>query len=95
MRQALRVNTWPGSALVAAMVLLTLGIGFCLFDGDDHSAADDGVSFDLCIGLAVVSVSVVLLVFVLAHTLAIDPPYVLHVVPLHRPDPPPKAASLS
>ena len=27
MRQALRVNTWPGSALVATMVLLTLGTG--------------------------------------------------------------------
>jgi hypothetical protein len=94
MRQTFQVHRSSGRVLIAAMVLLTLGIGLCLFDVDDHHAAD-GVSFDLCLGLAIVSIAVVVLTVVLVHPLVADPRYVLHAVPLHRLDPPPRSAALS
>ena len=94
MRQTFQVNRCPGRVLIAAMALLTLGIGFCLFDGDDHDAVDS-VAFDLCLGLAIVSIAVAVLTVVLVHSLVVDPPYVVHAISLHGLDPPPKSALLS
>lgn len=95
MRLRVRIGTLPGRLLVAAMVLVTLGVGLCLFDADDHATADDGVCFDLCLGLAVVSIAVFMLTFVPIHALGADPPYLLRTVLTHRIDPPPKSASLA
>jgi hypothetical protein len=80
--------------LVAAMVLVTLAVGFCLFDGDEHGTADDGASLDLCFGLALASIAVLMLELVPVHTLSVDPPYLARAVPRRRLDPPPKSSTL-
>jgi hypothetical protein len=96
MRQRFRTRDWKGLVLVGAMVLATLAAGFCLLDGDEHGAtSDDGASFDFCLGLAIMSVAVVVLTFISIYSVAADPPSMLHSVPLHLPDPPPKFSSLS
>jgi len=77
------------------MVLMTVAIGLCLFDGDEHGTAGGGASFDLCFGLAITCVAAVVLTFVSTHDLPLDPPYVVHAVPLRRLDPPPKSFPLS
>jgi hypothetical protein len=77
------------------MVVVTIAVGLCLFDGDEHETADHGASFDLCFGLAIISTAAVVLAFVSMHDLPVDPPYVVHAVPLRRLDPPPKSPSLS
>jgi hypothetical protein len=79
---------------LALMVLFTVGVGFCIFDADEHGSADDGASLDLCSGLAITSVAMIVLRFVPIHELSVDPPYVVHAVPLYRLDPPPKSPSL-
>lgn len=95
MRQRVLVKSWAGRVLLAAMVLATIAVGLCLFDGDEHGTAESGASFDLCFGLAITSGAAVVLAFVPMHDLPIDPPYVVHSVPLRRLDPPPKSPSLS
>ena len=95
MRQRFRMQSWPGRVLLALMVLVTVAVGFCLFDGDEHGTGDTGASLDLCTGLAITSVAMIVLAFVSMHELSVDPPYVIHAVPLDRLDPPPKSPSLS
>lgn len=95
MRQRLIMKSWPGRVILAAMVVATIAVGLCLFDGDEHGTADSGASFDLCFGLAITSIAAVVLAFVSMHDLPVDPPYVVHAVPLRRLDPPPKSPSLS
>ena len=77
------------------MVLTTVAVGFCLFDGDEHGTAGSCASFDLCCGLAINSIAAVVLAFVSMHDLPIDPRSVVHAVPLRRLDPPPKSPSFS
>jgi hypothetical protein len=95
MRQRLLVKSWPGRVLLAAMVVVTIAAGLCLFDGDEHETADHGASFDLCFGLAITSIAAVVLAFGSLHDLPVEPPYVVHAVSLRRLDPPPKFPSLS
>ncbi len=87
MRRLFRMDGWPGQALLLAMVLLTLGVGLCLFDGDE---GDNGMCVDLCLGLAMFSVVTVVLVIGLIHLLSIDLRTIAYSVSLHRLDPPPK-----
>jgi hypothetical protein len=72
------------------MVLMTIAVGLCLFDDDEHGTADSGASFDLCFGLAITSIAAVVLAFVSMHDLPVDPPNMVDAVPLRRLDPPPK-----
>ena len=95
MRQRLLLKSWPGRVFLAAMVLVTIAVGFCLCDGDEHGMADSCASFDLCFGLAINSIAAVVLAFVAMHDLPVDPPGVVHAVPLRRLDPPPKSPSFS
>lgn len=92
MRRLFRMDGWPGQALLIGMVLLTLGLGLCLFDGDE---GDNGMSVDLCLGLAMFSVAAVVLVISLIHLLSIDLPTIARAVSLHRLDPPPTRSFLS
>ena len=73
------------------MVLMTIAVGLCLFDGDEHETADSGAAFDLCFGLAITSIAAVVLAFVSMHDLPVDPRNVVHAVPLRRLDSPPKS----
>lgn len=92
MRRLFRMDGWPGQALLIAMMLLTLGVGLCLFDGDE---GDNGPSVDLCVGLAMLSVATVILVIGLIHLLPIDLPAIGYATSLYRLDPPPKRSVLS
>jgi hypothetical protein len=95
MRQRLLLKSWPGRVLLAAMVLVTIAVGFCLFDGDGHGMADSCASFDLCFGLAINSIAAVKLAFLSMHDLPVDALCVVPAVPLRRLDPPPKSPSFS
>ena len=92
MRRLFRMNSWPGQALLIAMVLLTLGVGMCLFDDDE---GEHGMSVDLCFGLAMFSVATVILVIGLIHLLRIDLPAIGYATSLYQLDPPPKRSFLS
>ena len=81
------MDGWLGQALLIAMVLLTLGVGLCLFEGD---GVDNGMSIDLCVGLAMFSVATIILVIGLTHLLSIDLPAIAYAVSVRRLDPPPK-----
>lgn len=95
MRQRLLVKSWFGRVLLVAMVFVTIAIGLCLFDGDEHETAHNGACFDLCFGLAINAIGAVVLAFESMQDLPVDPPSVVHAVPLRRLDPPPKSLSLS
>jgi hypothetical protein len=95
MRQRLLLKSWSGRVFLAAMVLVTIAVGFCLCDGDEHGMTDSCASFDLCFGLAINSIAAVVLAFVSMQDLPIDPPSVVHAVLLRRLDPPPKSPSFS
>jgi hypothetical protein len=95
MRQCLLGKSWPGRVLLAAMIVVTIAAGLCLFDGDEHGTAHSGASFDHCCGPAITSIAAVVLAFVSMHDVPVDPPHVVHAVPLRRLDPPPKSPSLS
>jgi hypothetical protein len=88
MRHHLRVNTGTGRALMIVLALLTLGVGFCLFDDDegDHH----GVSVDLCLALALFSSAVVVLAFTLVQLLPADRRAPVYAASLRRLDPPPR-----
>ena len=93
MRRIFRIDGWPGQALLIAMVLVALGVGLCLFDGDEGG---NGLSVDLCVGLlAMLSVATVVLVIGLIHLLSVDKPAIAYAVSLRRLDPPPKRSLLS
>ena len=74
------------------MALLTLAVGFCLFDGDEM---DEGISVDLCQAIAVFSTAVLVVASALIHPLSADPRPATYAASARRLDPPPKLSSLS
>jgi hypothetical protein len=84
-----------GQVLAFTLVLLSVGVGLCLFDGHthDHDGPLHAVDFDLCLGLAIVSVAGVGFTSVLIHAMPLERPLAVRVVSLHTPDPPPKPPS--
>jgi hypothetical protein len=87
-------ESWAARAVLAAMVLLVLTIGCCVFDGDDHDSMDNHASLDLCLGMMSVSLPIVLTGGLPLTGLAT----VYQVVPVlsfspHVPAPPPKLPS--
>jgi hypothetical protein len=89
MRQLLRDHPPAAFLLVLTLTVLSVGVGFCLFNGHVHHASH-AVSFDLCLSVALVAVAVVGFISVLLHPLPLDPLYTVPAVSLHTPDPPPK-----
>jgi hypothetical protein len=81
----------PGRLLVVALVLLTAGVGLCLFDGYDHHSTH-GVAFDLCLGMALMSVALVTFTSMVVHPMATERPFAVRAISLNTPDPPPKPA---
>jgi hypothetical protein len=92
MRHELRVDRWPGQALLIVMAALTLAVGFCLFDGDEM---DNRISVDLCQALAVFSTAVVVFASALIQLLSADPRPATYAASVRQLDPPPKLSSLS
>jgi peptidoglycan/LPS O-acetylase OafA/YrhL len=93
MRNRSRIDGRPGQALVLVLALLTLAVGFCLFDGDETAT---GASFDLCATLAMAMASLTLSLLALGRLgpVSTDPPQAVHDVSLRRLDPPPKSPLL-
>lgn len=87
MRDQLR-TVWAGRVFLIVMVALTVIVGLCLFD-------DDEMCTNLCTGLAIFSVTVVLATLGAVQPVPSGPPCALYVVSLHRLDPPPKSSFLS
>lgn len=42
------------------MAVLVVAIGCCVFDADDHDGMNDHAALDLCLGMATVSLPIVL-----------------------------------
>lgn len=84
MRDQLRANVWAGRMFIIAMVALTVAVGLCLFDDDDMCS-------NLCTGLAMFSVAIVLATLGAVQPLPSGPRCAVYVVSLHRVDPPPKS----
>jgi hypothetical protein len=80
--------------LIVAMALAIAVVGLCLFDGDGHGTSH-APSFDLCIGLAVISVGVTLLALTPVAFVALDSPSGVRAISPRRLDPPPRAIRLS
>jgi hypothetical protein len=90
-RDRLRASGWL--VIVALTIAVTATVGFCVFDHDHDGSHDHGVSLDLCLGMLVTALVVVLLAGLApsgwAVTYRLEP---VPVVGLRVPAPPPKSA---
>ena len=66
-------QSWQGRGMVLAMALVTVAIGFCVFDAHHH---DQGCSPDLCLSLLSATLGSALLVGPLLEGWAADSPTV-------------------
>lgn len=81
--------------MALAAAVLILAVGFCLLEGSHAGTSDHGMSPDLCGGLLVMSLVLVLLPKPLpGGSLALDPALLGHAVSLQLLDPPPRSRSL-
>jgi len=88
-----RVRTSGWLIVLALTIAVTAMVGICLFDRDHDGSDGHGVSLDLCLGMLVTSLVVVLLAGLVpsgwAVTYRLEP---VPVVGLRVPAPPPKSA---
>jgi len=91
-----RVRTSGWLVVLALTIAVTAMVGLCLFDRDHDGSDDHGMSLDLCLGMLVTSLVIVLLAGLVpsgwAVTYRLDP---VPVVGLRVPAPPPKSTFLS
>jgi hypothetical protein len=85
---------WPGQIAALGLVLLTLGIGFCLFDGDEFGPAGHVSAVDMCSGLALFSFAITLLALTAVGRISPRPADLVHIPSIGRLDPPPRALFL-
>jgi hypothetical protein len=79
-------------ALGLILAVLVLGVGFCLYDGDEHWCGHPG--FDLCLGmLATIPGTPLVPGLPLAGVAAAEHPAPVVAFSLRVPAPPPKALS--
>ena len=88
------VAGWPGRIAAIGLVLLTLGIGFCLFDGDEFGPAGHGSAVDVCNGLALFSFAITLLALAVVGGICPRPAERVNNPSIRRLDPPPRALFL-
>ena len=87
-------DSWTARAAIAAMAVLVVAIGCCAFDRNDHDGMDDHASLDLCLGMATISLPIVITGglpvagLIAAYQAAHVPSFSPHV-----PAPPPKLLS--
>ena len=99
MGHRLRQTQWLSCLAVFALTALTLGVGFCLFDGlagatHDHTTSQDP-SQDLCCGLMVPVLAVALPALGAMNPVVVESPPAVCLASLRGIDPPPKRLSLS
>jgi len=90
-RDRVRASGWL--VILALTIAVTAMVGFCVFDHDHDGSNDHGVSLDLCLGMLVTALVVVLLAGLAPSGWAVT--YRLEHVPvvgLRVPAPPPKSA---
>jgi hypothetical protein len=78
--------------LALALVVVSVCVGLCLFDGHGHDGGHS-VAFDLCLGLALLSVAALGFTSIVIHPIVIERPLAVRVRSFHTPDPPPKHPS--
>lgn len=88
------VAGWPGRIATVGVILLTLGIGLCLFDGDEFDPAGHVSPVDLCNGLALFSFAITLLALAAVGRIAPRSAEVVHIPSIRSLDPPPRALFL-
>jgi len=88
------IASWPGRIGAVGLILLTLGIGFCLFDGDEFGPAGHGSAVDMCNGLALFSFAITLLALAAVGRISPRPAELVHIPSIRRLDPPPRALFL-
>lgn len=88
------VAGWPGRIAAVGLILLTLGIGLCLFDGDEFGPAGHGSALDVCNGLALFSLATMLVGPAALGRISPHPAAHVHVPSIRRLDPPPRALFL-
>lgn len=87
-------ESWTARVAIAAMAVLVVAVGCCLFDRHDHDDMDQHASLDLCLGMATVSLPNVITGglpvagLIAAYRAAHAPSFSPHV-----PAPPPKLLS--
>jgi len=88
---------WRAAAL--ALTVLTLGMGFCLFDGTQgaghHQGMSPDLSQDLCCGLLVSGITPTLLALEPTSSMVGESAPAVYVASLRGIDPPPKHLALS
>jgi hypothetical protein len=100
MRHRLGQRRWVWRAAALAVAALTLGIGFCLFDGAQgathhHRGMSPDLSQDLCCGLLASSLALTLLALGAISPVAVESAPAIYVVSLRGVDPPPKLLALA
>jgi hypothetical protein len=81
---------------VVVVAVLSLGVGFCLFDDDGPGTDQHAVARDLCSGLLVSSsLTVTLLALAVLDRVQVDSLRPICVVSLRPIDPPPKPLQFS
>jgi len=96
MRSRHWITNWPGQAVTIGAALLILAVGFCMFVHDQMGMDNQAMAPDLCAGMLVSSLALVLLAGPLVNgRLLLDPIRSVYAVSLHIPDPPPKSRSLA
>lgn len=95
----MREQSWTVRVAACALAALTLGVGFCLFDGvlgaSHHGGTDPHPSQDLCCGLLASSLLVTLLALGAISSVPLESAPVLALVAVRAIDPPPKFLPLS
>ena len=94
-----RQRLWISWVAAFALTALTLGVGFCLFDGlagatHDHTTTQDP-SQDLCCGLMAPALAVALPAIGAMNPVVVESPPAVYLTSLRGIDPPPKRLSLS
>ena len=90
----LRRGTWLWQVAVVALAVLTVAVGFCLFDDDGAGTGGHAVASDLCGGFLVSLSTVTLLALIALNPVLVEFLRTVSAVSLRRLDPPPESLHL-
>ena len=90
------IKNRSGQVVAIAAALLIPAVGFCMFVHDQNGMDGQAMAPDLCAGMLVSSLALVLVVAPLVNgRLLVEPIPPVYAVSLYIPDPPPKFRSLA
>lgn len=85
-----RYSRWPLRVAALGLVLLTLGIGLCFFNGDGTDGDCHAGGHDLCGGLLGSLATVTLLALAAVSRVLAEPALAVSPITPYRLDPPPR-----